>query len=504
MRTLSFVLRKIRGTFDACQLASGRPFRVAVAGAPSLLGVAALVAFVLLVPLLALGAIAAAFHGAHPLHVAHAGPALLGGLAIGQTAPVEVKKLVDDLKTDWEKFKEQNDQAIAEQKKLGETTAETKQALDRLNARLDAVEVKAQRAAVAPGLRKIDDEIAEGRERRSAEQKAFSKWARRGHTRLTAEETKSLASLKYFDAEDAEYKALDTDSDVEGGVFVPHQLANRVIQKLILVSPFRNIAAVETISTGALEIPAEGSTNFAGGWTGERKSRSETQEASLRMERIPAHEMYAEPGVTQTLLDDSVFDIETWLSGRVATILAQLEGKAFIAGNGVTQPEGVRNNSKIPSAQQLSIANGTFSANTTGQGADQLITMWTTLPTFYANQASWILNRATLGVIRKFKDNNNQYLWQPGGFSGPAAAAGFPATIFGQPYMEMPDMDAVGAGNYPILLGNWRAAYQIVDRLGIRVIRDNLTQKPLVLFYTTKRVGGQMVLGEAVVQLKTT
>jgi HK97 family phage major capsid protein len=129
--------------------------------------------------------------------------------------------------------------------------------------------------------------------------------------------------------------------------------------------------------------------------------------------------------------------------------------------------------------------------------------MWSTLPTFYANMATWVLNRATLGAIRKFKDNNNQYLWAPGGF-GDGVRGGFPATILGQPYVEMPDMDAIGANKFPIMLGNWQAAYQIVDRIGMRVIRDNLTAKPFVLFYTTKRVGGQVVLGEAVVQLKTT
>jgi HK97 family phage major capsid protein len=418
-------------------------------------------------------------------------------------ADLELKKIQDDLQSVASQFREANDALIAEKASRAAESAEQKQLVDRLNGRLDEIEIKSQRARVASGVARIDDEIRGEHEHRAPEQKAFSKWARRGHTRLNGDEVKSLTALKYLDREEGEYKALETDSDVEGGVFVPHQLANRVIQKLILVSPFRSVASVETISSNALEIPAEGATNFSAGWVGERGSRTTSTTASLRMERVPVHEMYAEPPVSQTQLDDSVFDIEMWLSSRISTIMAQIEGLAFIKGTGVTQPEGVAANSNIPAGQQLTIANGTFSANTTAQGADQLISMWATLPTYYANEGTWLLNRATLGVIRKFKDTNSQYVWAPGGF-GDGVRTGFPATIMGQPYVEMPDMDSIGANKYPVMFGNWRSAYQIVDRLGMRVIRDNLTQKPFVLFYTTKRVGGQVVLGEAIVQLKTT
>lgn len=500
MKSPAFVLRKIGGTFDACLHEVGRWFSGAGRGpsGPSLLGVAALFVAVLLVPLVLVAAVAAVI--AHPLHVAaahaHVGHSLLGLAGIAGTT--EVKKLVEDLKGTFEQFKERDQQREDEAKKLGSETAETKAAQEKLNTRLDEIELQIKRAHINRGLEEVDNDIRESKAKRSFGVKAFSKWVRRGIKGVNDEEQKSLATQWYDDGE--EVKALQTDSDVEGGAFVPHQLANRVIQKLILVSPFRALATVETISSNALEIPAEGAQNFAAGWVGERATRSNTQTAQIRMERIPAHEMYAQPIVSQTQLDDSAFDVETWMSGRVATIMAQLEGQGFLKGTANAQPEGVVNNSQIPAGQQLSIANGSFTGSA---AADQLITMWSTLPTFYANAASWILNRATLGVIRKLKDNNNQYLWQPGGF-GVALQNGFPATILGQPYAEMPDMDSVGAGKYPILFGNFKAAYTIVDRIGMRVIRDNLTQKPFVLFYTTKRVGGQVVLGEAIVQLKTT
>lgn len=500
--TLAFVLRKLHGRFDACLAGSGQPAAYTPGRSLRGLGFALLPVLLVLVAIGAALVALAALAGHHaPVHLAHLGVA---SLAIGQTATVETKQLVDEMKSAFEKFKETHAAQEAEYKKLGESTAETDTQLKKLNARLDEVEVKAQRARIRPSLDRIDDEIREERAQgRSEERKAFSKFVRRGDKRLSNDEIKMLSSLKYLDPDSAEFKDLDTDADTEGGVFVPHQLANRVIQKLILVSPFRAVANVEVISTGALEIPKEGATNFAGGWVGERGGRTKTASASLSMERIPVHEMYAEPAISQTQLDDSVFDVETWLTNRVSTILSQIEGLAFIKGSGVTQPEGIAGNTQIPAGQQLTIANGTFSANTTAQGADQLITMWATLPTFYANEATWVLNRATLGIIRKFKDNNNQYLWAPGGF-GDGNRGGFPATIMGQPYVEMPDMDSIGAGKFPLQLGNFRAGYQIVDRIGMRVIRDNLTNKPFVLFYTTKRVGGSLVLAEAVVQLKTT
>jgi HK97 family phage major capsid protein len=425
---------------------------------------------------------------------------LANGAAV---STVDAKKVVDELKTDWEQFKTAHDKEAEELKKLGHTTSETLEEQKKINKRLDEIEIKAQRARVAAGVKQVDEEAAEQKERDSFETKAFSRYVRRGRMALKPEEVKALA-INWDRTDDEEVKALETDADVEGGAFVPHQLANRIIRKLILVSNFRRLAAVETISTNALEIPAEGAQNFAAGWVGERVSRTTTQTAQVRLERIPVHEMYAMPNVSQTQLDDSAFDIESWISDRVATIMAQLEGQAFLAGTGATQPEGVVGNSKIPSTQQLSIAAANFPNGGATGGSDMLITAWATLPTFYATQASWILNRATLGVVRKFKDNNNQYLWQPGGFSGPAMAAGFPATILGLPYEEMPDMQSVASGNVPIMLGAFKLGYQIVDRLGVRVLRDNLTQKPFVLLYTTRRVGGQVVLGEALLQIKTT
>lgn len=502
MDRLQIVLRKINGVFGGCFARSGMPSAL-VGGQPlsfvrAISVFSAVFASILAVPLLMLAAIAGlmalAVHGVHA--PAHTG--LLAFGFAGEVMPLEFKKGLDDMKTAFETFKDVHAQHETELKRIGKVSDEKDLELKRINAVLDAIELKAQRARMDAGISRIDDEIREDRERRGPERKAFSKWARRGHGRLNDEERKSLTELKYLDREEGEFKALETDSDVEGGVFVPHVLANRIIQKLILISPFRSIASVETISSGSLEIPAEGPTNFSAGWVGERTSRTPTPTAPLKMEKIPVHEMYAEPPVSQTQLDDSVFDIETWLSSRTSTVMSQLEGTGFVKGNAVTQPEGAATSPQVTQSTTIAAASFTGSA-----GADILVDTWSALPTYYANEATWILNRASLGKIRKLKDNNNQYLWAPGGF-GDGVRSGFAASIMGQPYVEMPDMDSIAAGKTPILLGNFRAGYQIVDRIGMRVIRDNLTQKPFVLFYTTKRVGGQVVLGEAIIKLLTT
>jgi predicted phage gp36 major capsid-like protein len=274
-----------------------------------------------------------------------------GLAAASAMGTVELKKLEDELKTTFEKFKETHSALETEQKKQGEATAETNEQLKKLNARLDEVEIKAS-ARAHDGRhrshRRRDSRRARARCARS-ERKAFAKWARRGHTRLTDDEVKSsLAQVSR--SEEGEYKALETDSDVEGGVFVPHQLANRVIQKLILVSPFRSVASVENDLDGALEIPAEGTQNFDAGWVGERASRPKTNDGVARHG--------ADSGARDVRRAARLADAARRLRVRRRDLaleprrhgMAQLEGIGFIKGNGVTQPEGIANNSQIPAA----------------------------------------------------------------------------------------------------------------------------------------------------------
>ena len=256
----------------------------------------------------------------------------------------------------------------------------------------------------------------------------------------------------------------------------------------------RNLATVESISTDALEIP-EDIGDSGVGWTAETGVRTETTTPTIGVRRIPVHELYAMPKATQQLLDDSRVNIEEWLSTRIANKMAVTENMAYINGDGVdkprgllTYPAGTTNPGQI---QQI------HSGNAAQITADGLRTLFYALKTPYIRNAGWIMGRATIEAISKLKDGGGEYLWEPG------LKVGEPQTLLGHPIERMEDMPVVAANSLSIAFGDWRQAYTIVDRIGVRVLRDPFSAKPFVLFYTTKRTGGDVANFEAAVIQKT-
>ena len=205
---------------------------------------------------------------------------------------------------------------------------------------------------------------------------------------------------------------------------------------------------------------------------------------------ITPGEIYANPGATQGMLDDAAVDLESWLANEVQTEFAKQEGLAFVAGNGVNKPNGF-----------LSYATGAANATANPLGAigvepaaaaaavteDELLDLIYGTPASYTNGARFVMNRTTQGKIRKLRDADGRQLWQP------SSVAGQPAQLLAYPVTEMPDMPDMAANTTPIAFGNFARGYLIVDRTGVRVLRDPFTAKPKVLFYTTKRVGGAVV-----------
>lgn len=360
------------------------------------------------------------------------------------------KQLHEELLSTWHELKN----VLETQNK---DAGETKAVISKLNERLDAIETKLNRPPVAPETKTGE---------KSLEVKAFTSWLRKG---IVAPD---------------EAKALATDDQTDGGYLVPSQMRSTIIELLAEYSPIRSLASVETISLGnTLKIPKEGATAFAAGWVGERESRTETTSGKFAMADIPLHEMYAAPRASQTMLDDSAFNMEEWISRKLAQRFAILEGTAFVNGTGQNQPEGLLANADVTTV------NSTVADNI---AADSLITLVYSLPDAYARNATWLLRRTTVAAIRQLKDGNGQYLWQPG------LATSAPNTILGHPYVECPDVPAIAANAYVAIFGDIRAAYQIVDKAGIVTLRDPYSAKPFVEFYTTRRVGGQVVLPEAV------
>lgn len=287
-------------------------------------------------------------------------------------------------------------------------------------------------------------------------------------------------------------QGLSSGSDPDGGYTVTPSMSSRIVQSIFEMSPMRQICSVETISSDALEL-IDDYNKAAAGWTSETTTVDDGAPI-LAKRSIPTHELYAQPKATQKLIDDPAIDIENWLSTKIADIFTRKENTAFIEGNGVGMPRGILT---FPSGQSWGQIEQIKSGNVREVTADALITLFYSLKDNYAKRASFIMNRTTAQSVRLLKlAATNQHLWQPG------LSAGAPDTLMGVPVYIVGDMPSITPYSLPIVVGDFQSAYQIVDRRGIRILRDPFTEKPFVKFYSTKRVGGDVVNFDAVKILK--
>lgn len=272
----------------------------------------------------------------------------------------------------------------------------------------------------------------------------------------------------------------------DGGYLAPVEWDRTITGKLKQISPIRANARVITISTAGFK------KNFTdraigSGWVGETAARPATSTPQIAQLDFPLGEIYANPGISQQLLDDAAIDLEAWLGDEVETEFSRQEGIAFLSGNGVNKPHGILTYveggsaaTRHPWGAIQAVRSGAAAALT----ADGFIDLFYSVPSEYRAGAKLYTNRQSQGAMRKLKDGQGNYLWQP------SYAQGQPATLAGEAIVEIPDMPAVQAGAVAALYGNMEATYLVVDRVGIRVLRDPFTNKPFVHFYTTKRVGG--------------
>ena len=279
---------------------------------------------------------------------------------------------------------------------------------------------------------------------------------------------------------------MSAGSSADGGYLAPTEWDRKVNKQLALVSPMRRIANV--VPTGVRAYSTLWNTaEWGSGWAGETASRPQTTSATLAPVTFDNGEIYAMPAVTQQLLDDAQFDIETWLASEVDDVFAKQEGIAFISGDGVNKPrglltyiEGGASAGRHPGGNLTIVPSGQAAAFS----ADGLITFTYSLPAPYRQGANWLMNSTTAGSIRLLKDGQGNYLWKE------SYVAGQPSTLLGYPVEIDENMPNVAANALPIAFGNFKIGYIINDRHGIRVLRDPYTAKPYVLFYVTKRVGG--------------
>jgi len=306
---------------------------------------------------------------------------------------------------------------------------------------------------------------------------------------------------KGYDSELAAYesKALDVLNSAEGGFMVPSELSDRIVSRQFDTTPMRQIATVMSISTEAVDMLRDTNEPVAQ-WVSELGVREDTADNGIGRIRIPVHELYAQPKATQKLLDDALVNVEEWLINKVASKFARAENNAFVVGDGVGMPRGFTTYTATTAEDDARtwgvlqyVPTGADGAFSSSNPADCLFELMHKLRVGYQPEAVWVMPRAVADMIRKFKENSSQaYIWQPG------LQQGVPATLLGFPVVLGEDMPSVASGSLSVAFGNFKEGYTIVDRLGMRILRDPYTGAPFVKFRCTKRTGGDVVNFEAI------
>jgi HK97 family phage major capsid protein len=380
-----------------------------------------------------------------------------------------------DFMRTFEAFKDGNDERLSELERRTSADVVTTEKVDRLNRALDETRRVVDDLALKSARPHLGGPGSQGPRSGAALQHkaAFDAYVRKGDA---------------TELRDLEAKALSVGSDPDGGYLVPEELEARVNRGVRNVSPIRAIAGIRRVSGSVYKKPFA-ITGAGAGWIAETAARPETAAPTLAELAFPTMELYAMPAATSALLDDSAVDIDEWIAEEVRDSFASQEGTAFVTGNGTARPKGFLDYTKVANASWSwgnigFITTGTAGAFPASNAGDKLIDLVYTVKSGYRNNGTFVFNRATQAVIRKMKDADGSYLWQP------ADKAGEASTLMGFPVAESEDMPNIATDSYSVAFGDFRRGYLIVDRAGIRVLRDPYSSKPYVLFYTTKRVGG--------------
>ncbi len=402
-------------------------------------------------------------------------PVPRGIMGVYAEAPsnAEVKALVEGLQTAFAQFKAEHTKQL-EEVKAGRSGADQEAKLQQINGALDALQKEVEDAHTKIAAGQMGGAGAGLRDKEYTE--SFNAHMRKGDVQA----------------------ALNKGVAEEGGYLTPVEWDRTITDKLRDESPMRQLARVQpTSKAGWSKLFNMGGT--ASGWVGETDARPETATPVLASLGFGHGEIYAQPAATQQLLDDSEINIEAWLAEEVQAEFAEQEGAAFISGDGVKKPAGILtyvtggvNAAKHPFGAIKAVNSGA-AADISSDAALDLIYG---LPKKYRQNAQFLTNNLTIAKLRKLKDGDGNYLWQP------SAQAGQPATFHGYGLAEDENMPDVAANSLPMLFGDFKRGYLIIDRMGVRVLRDPYTKKPYVLFYTTKRVGGGVQNPECLRALK--
>jgi HK97 family phage major capsid protein len=294
-------------------------------------------------------------------------------------------------------------------------------------------------------------------------------------------------------------KSMISGSNQDGGFMTINEMATEISLLEKERSPVRSLVTVRSGSGPAWEQPVQ-TERMSANRTGETAPRPKTDTGAIQKQIISAEEMYAMPDVSQTMLDDASFDLVGYLNSEIADEFSILEGTEFATGTGVKEFRGITtlpDGTGFGELQQLETASAGVLSYADFVDMDEVL-----LPGFVPG-ASWLMNRTTRGFARKIVDSTgNPILLNRLANTEDSTLP----EIFGKPVVDVPDMPNVGSGgsgNLSIAYGDFRRSYLIYDRFGIRILRDPFTNKPFVLFYTTKRSGGDVIKHQGIKLLRT-
>ena len=399
----------------------------------------------------------------------------------------EIKSAVDNIGNAFEEFKKANDERLDALEKGESYDGLLDDKLAKIESKLDAFEDVNQKITQANlNQENLKEQVSNletvlkrpnaGLETKQIDEtlQAFDAYCRKGFDALS----------------EAEKKALTVSNDSTGGYLAPPEYVKELIKDVTEISPIRSIARVRSTGQRSIQIPKR-TGQFSAQWVAESGTRSETTGYQVGLEEIPAHEYYAMVDISEQDLEDSVFNLEAEMQSEFAEQFAKAEGTAFVSGNAVGKPEGFMTNSSVSE-----VVSGAGAALT----GDGLISLVHSIKSEYSRNATFVFNRSTLAEIGKLKDTAGQYVFQ----AGMMLTSGVPNSVLGFPYIQATDMPSVGAGNFPIAFGDFSRGYMIVDRIAMAVLRDPFTQATSgnVRYIARRRVGGQVILPEAIVKQK--
>lgn len=345
--------------------------------------------------------------------------------------------------------------------------------LKALQDRLDELELKSKRPKGDPDPDDQDETV-------KLQKKAFGGFLRHGREGLQPDEVRSMI----------------VGDDTKGGYLAPADFVAEVIKGIVQFSPVRQAARIMQTALGEVELPRRTGRPTAS-WVGETEARPETA-PSYGQINIPVNETACYIDVSLRLLEDAAVNVEALVAEDLAEEFGYQEGAAFVAGDGVKKPTGFVDESSGLSYTPSGHASAFVTPTTSVNPADCLINLMYAMAPAYRANGVWMMNGSTIAMVRKFKDVDGRFIWQP------SIADGQPSTLLSRPVIEAPDMPDVGANAYPIAFGDFNRGYRIVDKNAVSIMRDPYTQATTgkVRFHARRRTGGAVVLAEAIRLLK--